>query len=101
MKEITPQQLHDWLEQQVPLQLIDVREPEERERFHIGGELFPLTEIMEHTGNIRSDCPVVFYCKMGIRSQLAIQRISEKMGLKNLVNLKGGLEAWKKMLNKP
>ncbi|MFM7839571.1 MAG: rhodanese-like domain-containing protein [Chitinophagaceae bacterium] len=35
------------------------------------------------------------YCKMGIRSHIAIQRLEDKFGFTNLINLKGGLHAWK------
>lgn len=98
MQQLTAQQLKELLDQQARLQLIDVREPEERQAFHIGGDHFPLTEIMEHTEQIKTDRPVIFYCKMGIRSQIAIQRLSDKFGWNHLINLEGGIEAWKKMM---
>jgi adenylyltransferase/sulfurtransferase len=34
---------------------------------------------------------------MGIRSQIAIQRLEERFGYTNLINLQGGLESWKKL----
>lgn len=98
MQQLTVHELKDLLDQQARIQLIDVREPEEREAFHIGGELMPLTEIMEHTDKIKTDRPVILYCKMGIRSQIAIQRLADKFGWTHLANLQGGLEAWKKMM---
>ena len=99
MQSISPAELRDLIA--APdnnLQLIDVREPEEHQLFNIGGDLFPLPEIMEHVEQISRSRKVIFYCKMGIRSQIAIQRLQDKYGFTNLVNLRGGMEAWKKML---
>ncbi len=96
MNSITPQQLKHKIESGEDFQLIDVREPEEHEAFNIGGELIPLLFITQHTENIHRDKPVIFYCRKGIRSQIAIQRLQEKYPFTNLINLIGGTEAWKK-----
>lgn len=96
MNSITPQQLKHKIESGEDFQLIDVREPEEHEAFNIGGELIPLPFITQHTENIHRDKPVIFYCRKGIRSQIAIQRLQEKYPFTNLINLIGGTEAWKK-----
>ncbi len=56
----------------------------------------PLNEITQHIDKIVTDKPVIFYCRKGIRSQLAIQRLQEKFPFTNLVNLIGGTEAWRK-----
>ncbi|MBL7702928.1 MAG: rhodanese-like domain-containing protein [Ferruginibacter sp.] len=79
------------------IQLIDVREPFEHEEFNIGGQLIPLNEITRHINAIAKDKPVVLYCRKGIRSQVAIQRLQEKFPFTNLVNLIGGTEAWRKV----
>ncbi len=78
------------------LQLIDVREPDEHAEFNIGGELIPLGEIISQAGRLSRDKPVVLYCRKGIRSQVAIQRLQEKFHFTNLINLVGGTEAWKR-----
>lgn len=96
MNSITPEQLKHKIESGEDFQLIDVREPEEHEAFNIGGELIPLPFITQHTENIHRDKPVIFYCRKGIRSQIAIQRLQEKYPFTNLINLIGGTEAWKK-----
>jgi rhodanese-related sulfurtransferase len=82
--------------QEGSIHLLDVRESYEHEEFNIGGQLIPLDEIMAHSQQIPRDKPVIVYCKKGIRSQIAIQRLQDKFGFSNLVNLKGGMEAWKK-----
>ena len=95
MREITPIDLHTQMQQQ-EVYLLDVRESLEHEDFNIGGELIPLGDLISRVASIPKDKPVVVYCKKGIRSQIAIQRLEEKFGFTNLINLKGGMDAWKK-----
>ena len=96
MRSITAIELKQKLNDGEDIQLIDVREPYEHEEFNIGGELTPLNEITQHIDTIATDKPVILYCRKGIRSQVAIQRLQEKFPFTNLVNLIGGTEAWKK-----
>jgi rhodanese-related sulfurtransferase len=96
MKSITATALAALIENKADLQLIDVREPDEHEEFNIGGELIPLGEIVHQSQKIATDKPVIIYCRKGIRSQVAIQRLQEKFSFTNLINLVGGTEAWRK-----
>ncbi|MGZ5133644.1 MAG: rhodanese-like domain-containing protein [Flavitalea sp.] len=96
MNHITPIELKEKLNSNQLLQLIDVREPYEHEAYNIGGTLIPFSEILEKQDLINTEIPVIFYCKVGIRSQIAIQRLKEKFGFTNLINLQGGMERWKK-----
>lgn len=100
MFQITAAELQQKLLNKEEIVLIDVRESSEHEAFNIGGALIPLSEIMNAAEAIPRDKPVILYCKMGIRSQIAIQRLSDKYGYSNLINLKGGVEAWKKLFNR-
>ena len=93
---ITPIELYHKLLQQENLLLIDVREAFEHDEFNIGGTLIPLSEITKHLNVISTNKEVIFYCKKGIRSSIAIQRLQEKFPFTNLINLKGGIDAWKK-----
>jgi rhodanese-related sulfurtransferase len=97
MREITSIDLQTLLQQQ-EIFLLDVREHYEHENYNIGGELIPLGDLISRVADIPKNKPVVVYCKKGIRSQIAIQRLEEKFGFANLVNLKGGMDAWKKWL---
>jgi rhodanese-related sulfurtransferase len=96
MQHISPDQLRAQIAAGLPMQLVDVREQYEHDAFTIGGELIPLSELFEHASKIVTDKPVVVYCKMGIRSQIAIQRLQDKFHYTHLINLQGGMEAWKK-----
>ena len=96
MKSITVSAFKEKIENKEDFQLIDVREPDEHSEFNIGGELIPLNEIVQQVEKIATDKPVIIYCRKGIRSQIAIQRLQEKFPFTDLINLIGGTEAWKK-----
>ena len=96
MQSITAIALLQKITAKEDFQLIDVREVEEHVAFNIGGTLIPLGEITQHITAIAIDKPVIIYCRKGIRSQIAIQRLQEKFPFTNLINLIGGTEAWKK-----
>lgn len=96
MKSIDATALKQLINSKANFQLIDVREVYEHEAFNIGGTLLPLGDIVKHLHQIEKEKLVVFYCRIGVRSQIAIQRLQEKFPFNNLINLTGGMEAWKK-----
>lgn len=96
MKSITVLACKEKIDNKEDLQLIDVREPDEHNEFNIGGQLIPLNAIVQQVEKIDTAKPVIFYCRKGIRSQVAIQRLQDKFPFTNLFNLIGGTEAWKK-----
>ena len=96
MKSITPAELAQLLDANTTIQLVDVREKYEHDAFNIGGSLIPLSELVSRLNEIETELPVVMYCRVGVRSQIAIQRLQAKYPFKNLINLTGGMEAWKK-----
>jgi len=91
MEEITLQQLKALQQKSNEILLIDVREKYEHEAYNIGGILVPLSQVMVYAGQIPKEKTVVFYCRKGIRSQIAIQRLQDRFGFTNLLNLKGGI----------
>ena len=96
LKQVKPIELFQKLQEGGECELIDVREPHEHEHFNIGGRLIPLDDIMAEANSIPRNKEVILYCKMGVRSQIAIQRLQQKFGFTNLVNLEGGMDAWKR-----
>lgn len=91
MKEITYGQLEEWISSGKGFTLVDVREPIEHAQFNIGGDLIPLDELISRSGEIPYDQPVVFYCKRGIRSQIAIQKLARQRSGADFYNLTGGI----------
>ncbi len=100
MLSISAVELQQKLQDKDDLILIDVREPWEHAEFNIGGILIPIDTLFDNLDQLKRDKPVIFYCQKGIRSQIVIQRLHHKFKFTNLVNLTGGMEAWKKEFNK-
>ena len=94
IKEIDVRQLQELINEFYDFQLIDVREPEERNITHLGGELIPTDTIPENMGKISRQKPVIVYCRTGKRSVDAIFFLQTEYGFDNLYNLKGGIHAW-------
>ena len=93
MNEIDLEQLRKWQAEDRPHLLIDVREHEEHEHFNIGGKVAPLSSLKENLSLFRTDLPTVLYCKRGIRSQLAIQRLRRWGEVGDFYNLRDGILA--------
>jgi sulfur-carrier protein adenylyltransferase/sulfurtransferase len=94
LREITARELYDWQVKGKKFKLIDVREPHEFEIVNIGGELIPLATVLDQADRIPADQDVVIHCKAGVRSARAIRALEEKLGYRNLYNLKGGIIAY-------
>ena len=82
-----------------PISLVDVREPFEFEIARIGNSrLIPLATIPERVEEISRTSPTVLYCKSGMRSANAIEFLRSK-GFDNLLNLDGGIDAWREQVD--
>jgi rhodanese-related sulfurtransferase len=95
LPDLTPAALHARLAAGEDIQLIDVREPMEFDYCRITGSvLIPLGEIPRRTDEIRATGPVVLICHHGVRSAQALAYLQHRLGRENLLNLKGGIDAW-------
>ena len=94
MKEIDVHQLKAMMDAKEDFQLIDVREPYEYEIANIGGQLIPLSNILDQVDEISEDKKVVLHCRSGKRSASAILELERRFGFDNLYNLKGGILAY-------
>jgi glyoxylase-like metal-dependent hydrolase (beta-lactamase superfamily II)/rhodanese-related sulfurtransferase len=95
--EIQPGPLAERLAQRSPVQLIDVREPEEFDDAlgHLqGASLIPLAEFPQRLGEIDRNRPVVAVCRSGTRSAQATLLL-QKAGVAQAANLSGGLLRWR------
>ncbi len=71
---VNPQQVESWLAEDPNVQVIDVREGYEREAGHIAGTRhIELVDLTAQAGTIERERPVVFYCRVGSRSDMAAQ----------------------------
>jgi glyoxylase-like metal-dependent hydrolase (beta-lactamase superfamily II)/rhodanese-related sulfurtransferase len=92
--EIAPQALEDAA---APIQIVDVREPEEYvgPLGHIAGaKLVPLGELATRAGELRKDRPVVAVCRAGSRSAQAVAVLTQA-GFAEVANLAGGMLRWR------
>ena len=96
MTMITATELQQKIANNEDFVLIDVREEFEHDHFNIGGKLIPMGTILNNVDEIPADKEVIFYCEKGIRSSIVIQRLQEKFGYTNLINLTGGMQAWRR-----
>jgi rhodanese-related sulfurtransferase len=96
MQQISPETLKALLDTGDAPVLVDVRETWEREAYNIGGLHIPMGELPARINELPTGEDVVLYCEKGIRSVIAIQRL-ETIGFTRLINLAGGMKAWKEM----
>ncbi|HLM09352.1 MAG TPA: rhodanese-like domain-containing protein [Thermoleophilaceae bacterium] len=91
-EDLSPARVAELMQSDV--QVIDVREPYEREAGRIPGDSahVELDRLSEEAGSIDRARPVVFYCRSGSRSALAAQAFASA-GY-DAHNLDGGLKAW-------
>jgi rhodanese-related sulfurtransferase len=93
IKQLSPKEF----EQKKGMMLLDIRTDKEYEQGHIPGSVHvPLAEIGDRVKKLKKDKELVVYCQNGSRSIWAIKRLMG-MGYKNLYNLKGGYNAWKRI----
>lgn len=91
--DIDPEGLSEWMTEEPELQVVDVRESYEREAGHIAGTAhIPLVELTSRAGEIDRERPVVFYCRVGARSDMAAQAFRAS-GYRAL-SMEGGLVRW-------
>ncbi|MFI5004070.1 MAG: rhodanese-like domain-containing protein [Solirubrobacterales bacterium] len=90
---IEPARVVEWLSVDPSLQLIDVRENYERQAGHIkGSRHIELNQLTAQAATIATDRPVVFYCRIGSRSDMAAQAFRAS-GF-HAHSMSGGLVRW-------
>ena len=96
MTNITVQELKEKINKGEHINLVDVREPDERAAYNIGGIFLPLGKIQtmqtEEIDTLKNE-EVIFYCRSGNRSGQACL-ILEAMGFTNVKNVVGGMNDW-------
>ena len=93
--EIDVVELAELIKREENLNLIDVRNPDEIEEFHIEKSQFiPLPELEERFSEIDTSKKIFLICKSGMRSTRAAAILKAK-GLCNIKNVKGGVDEWK------
>jgi rhodanese-related sulfurtransferase len=90
--EIDPGALADWMTAADAPEVIDVREPHEREAGYIDGSRHvPMLELATEA-KATHERPIVFYCRVGARSQMAAEAFRASGIAAYTMN--GGLLRW-------
>jgi adenylyltransferase/sulfurtransferase len=97
--EITPQEFKKRLDNGEDVFILDVREPHEYEICNLGGYLIPLGDLPKRVHELDSSREIVVHCKMGGRSQRAVEFL-KLAGFRKIKNLVGGINAWAEEIDK-
>ncbi|KAA5539978.1 HesA/MoeB/ThiF family protein [Adhaeribacter rhizoryzae] len=95
IQSITPHQLFLKLNYQESLQLIDIREDEEWNIFHLENAIhIPASEFLNNLDKIHQDIAVILISHKGEISKELTDLLLTKHGFGNIYNLAGGIDAW-------
>jgi rhodanese-related sulfurtransferase len=90
---LDPERVAGWLAEDPSLQVVDVREPYEREAGHIDGTRhIELNKLSSEAASLDPQRPVVFYCRVGARSTMAAQAL-RAAGFE-AYSMTGGIVRW-------
>lgn len=96
VQQVTVDQLHDLLQTETQLQVIDVRRPPEYQGGHVPRAVHaPLSNLEQKAGGLplSPSKPTAVICAGGYRSSAATS-ILQQHGFTNLMNITGGTSAW-------
>ena len=92
--EITPKELERKIKNGENFVLVDIREPHELAISSLEEAiLIPLNQLAEHKNDLLGYDEIVIFCRTGSRT-IKGAAILKDMGLTNVVQLKGGINAW-------
>jgi rhodanese-related sulfurtransferase len=93
-RELAPERVAELMREHADgWQVIDVREPYERDAGHVpASRHIELERLASQADTIDRDRPVIFYCRLGSRSAMATQAFAAA-GY-DAYNLSGGIAAW-------
>lgn len=98
-KDMSPAEVSDALQQNgTEWVIIDARTPAEYAEGHLKNAVnadFMAGNFEEIVGPLDMEDTYLVYCRTGVRSAKAAKKM-ETLGFKNVINMKDGIEGWKK-----
>ena len=97
VKELSPQQVHELLQNNDKHVVLDVREKEEYREGHLEGAVSVPRGFLEMKMDAEvpdKSTPIIAYCAGGVRSLLA-GKVMQEMGYEDVISMSGGYGAWK------
>ncbi len=95
VKQISPLELHEKMQNKKAL-VIDIREKEIFDLYHIESKQLSIGSILENPDLIPVGQQVVLVCENGTNSMAIIEELQKSGEKNNLYNLEGGIQAWMK-----
>ena len=99
IKELSPKEFKDLIDNQEEFELIDVRTQEEYQIVNLGGTLIPLDEISSRYHEINANKKIIILCHHGRRSLMAANLL-ESLEIDNIYNLTGGIDKYAEIIDK-
>jgi adenylyltransferase/sulfurtransferase len=101
VETITAKELKERLDSNKPVQIIDTREPHERAIAKFpNAKAIPLGQMVRRMDEFDPNVDAVFICKIGQRSIFAIRALQGAGYKGRLLNLKDGINAWAREVDK-
>jgi len=92
MKFISPKELKALIDSKTDFILIDTREPEKYEACHISGAVsMPQLQLPSMLNKIDPKKKIIIYCIYGIKSEQVYIYLKDKLKIKDLSILEGGI----------
>ncbi|MFD2514816.1 molybdopterin-synthase adenylyltransferase MoeB [Pontibacter locisalis] len=92
VRDISYNELKQWLATAESVYLVDVREQHEYEMFNLGGVNIPLSSLPERLHTLKEIKNIVFCCLSGKRSQYAATLLANTQFKGSIYNLKDGVK---------
>ena len=101
IKHITAPELKEMIVRGEKMQLIDAREKEDYEIYHLDGAIWiHRSDLLAKADLIARDRPVIIYCRYGMKSPPVIKNLAQEKNFTNLYSLKEGLYDWMKLYDR-
>jgi|TARA_B110000914_G_C15434082_1_gene432867 rhodanese-related sulfurtransferase len=99
MKNISPVDLKEMIDNKDDFQLIDIRDDYEIDICSIGGDKINMYSIPDNIDKINKENKVIIYCRTGVRSANVVSMLENNFLFKNIYNLEGGIMKWREDLD--
>ncbi|NJN41327.1 MAG: molybdopterin-synthase adenylyltransferase MoeB [Flammeovirgaceae bacterium] len=97
--EVSVLELQKFIASKKEFVLIDIRPTFEFEAGNLGGINIPMDEIPNSIDLLSKKKKTIIHCKHGTSSAKIINWLNTHHGYSNLINLKGGIQAWKNQID--
>ena len=99
IKETTVKELFDLRENEIPHDLLDVREEGEVVMSKIEGSLWiPMRDLAQRLNELDPGNKIIVHCKSGVRSASVVDYL-KSIGFSDVKNLRGGILAWSREID--